>query len=184
LATEANSTIIAEKGCKIGHCELSYTKIVMTMIYCKVVVEITGMGYSAFARYFQPSLIEGIWEQTYRGYGAGSPQFCIKYQELCTYTISDLDFVHGSEEELISGKACVVRNRLVGYREKERFSGLIDDPTKDRFNVDSIRVKDVMSYSIVNQKDLSFKTIKVKEGRLLFIGQTANGNSKIKLFRD
>lgn len=148
----------------------------------KIYTEIEGCGYSAFTEYYDKN-INGVWQRSHTGYGVGAPSFAIKHDQEKRFSIYDLCFAHGSVEKLLNGSVCVVRNRMVGYKENcSRFSGLVDDPTTIRFNEKAIEVKDVMSYDIISQKDLPFKTMKVKEGKLLFIGMTDNGNSKIKLF--
>lgn len=90
-------------------------------------------------------------------------------------SIYDLAFVHGNEEELTTGKTCVIRNRRIELEKGELV--LVCEGHEGGENINEEKMQ---SWRKVEKP--KYKTVLVREGKLLFIGQTGSGNSKIKLF--
>jgi len=116
------------------------------------------------------------------GYGTAIIAY-IKKRKRMIPSIENLDYVQGSMERLLTGKPCVVRNQIVA---------LILDKTTT--------IAELQQDEFISQRNLKDKTDKnfqvfkmqkigndrkpfaqVKEGRLIRIGKTANGNSVVIL---
>jgi hypothetical protein len=119
----------------------------------------------------------------YLGYGGGghSVKFYYKKEEFKTNvaspeTLQKLCYVHGSLEELLNGKVCVVRCGLRTYTEEILSEDLvINEGDKDEF----IMVKGTPVYKY---SDTQLKSIKTECGKtLIYIGVTQNGNYKVIL---
>lgn len=120
------------------------------------------------------------------GYGGGGPYLWVLVNETKVTSALDLCRVHKeiSDEDVLSGKVFVIRDeihlcksiRRMKYR-YTRYSSEV------RNNITTEETADVWSFENEPEiKDWPFKTIKVKEGRLLVIGRTNSGNYKVKLF--
>ena len=116
------------------------------------------------------------------GYGTAVVAY-IKKRKRTIPSIENLDYVQGSKEKLLTGKPCVVRNQIVA---------LILDKTTT--------IEELQQDEFISQRNLKDKTDKnfqvfkmqkiesdkkpftqVKEGRLIRIGKTTNGNSVVIL---
>lgn len=98
-------------------------------------------------------------------------EYNICYINPKTISIEELSFVHGSEEELLKGKLCVTRNHPNLLVEGK---SLLDMPSVN------IKKGDKILFSL-EYDTLPFKSVKVKEGTLIFLGKTQNNNYKIIL---
>jgi hypothetical protein len=98
----------------------------------------------------------------------------VKPQEKLIDSADDLDYVHGSMEELLAGKTCVIRDRRYVVEEV----GEVNVYTSRDEGAVGVTMK---SYKIVENPP--FKSVKVLEGRLVFLSRTGSGNSRVKLFK-
>lgn len=115
------------------------------------------------------------------GYGYENNRFCHLKDGLPT--IEDFCFVHGDETELKEGKVCVIREQFI-YIKKLPTTHVVVYNNKSLSKVEEDYM-DKNLWKIFDDEDKNkptYKTLPFKEGKLLVLGKTVNGNSKVKLF--
>lgn len=120
---------------------------------------------------------------SYLGYGGGlhSVKFWIK-EDNFEFNISPMSqlkhlaYVHGSFNDLLEGKVCVIRNSLSTYEEfRLQENTNINVGEKNAYTLE-------IGTPVYKLAERQFKSINVENGKtLIFIGKTMNGNSKIVL---
>ena len=117
-----------------------------------------------------------------KAYHTFSADHYVKFRKL---PLREFDYVHGSYTDLLKGKVCVVREGFAYFKSTGyNVSSILEDYEDTDIWKDNDKTRYYIGnpvYDIV--KGYTFRTTPYDEGKLLIIGQTANGNSKIMLFR-
>ncbi|MFM6994110.1 MAG: hypothetical protein ACKOWO_03215 [Sediminibacterium sp.] len=117
-----------------------------------------------------------------KSYHTWSTDHYVKFRKL---GLKDFDFVHGSYEDLLKGKVCIVREGFAYFKSTgDKVSSILEDYDDTDIWRDAEKTRFYLGnpvYDIV--EGYTFKTTPYDEGKLLIIGRTASGNTKIKLFR-
>lgn len=98
-------------------------------------------------------------------------------------SIADLDFVHGSPSSLLEGNPAVIRNKMEFYTPTDqKLTALFDGSDVER-TIDVYKTIEFCGYdSNLNWFDnRPFKSVSVKEGKLIFLNKTKSGNWKVVL---
>lgn len=122
----------------------------------------------------------GLYTQ-YLGYGSGGHAISFFYKreefkmDVATEdNVRSLAYVHGSYEELMGGKMCVVRCPLFTFTGTILDIDTILNPGQSN---EFTLPKGTTVYKLAEKK---LKSIKTESGKtLIFIGETANGNYKV-----
>ena len=99
-------------------------------------------------------------------------------------SVSDLCFVHGSDEELLRGRVAVVRDRIICVGPNKYYNSiksLQDDGYVMQRDLEGKTDEDWEVFGKVDIPEGKKPFVKVKEGRLIHIGWAQNGNSKVIL---
>lgn len=118
----------------------------------------------------------------YKPYHTWSTDHYVKFRKL---PLREFDYVHGSYTDLLKGKVCVVREGFSYFKPTgDKVTSILEDYDDTEVLKDAEKTRLYIGnpvYDIV--KGYTFRTTPYDEGKLLVIGHTANGNSKIMLFR-
>lgn len=116
------------------------------------------------------------------GYGATIVAY-IKKRKRMIPSIENLDYVHGSMEKLLTGKPCVVRNQIVALvlDETTTIAELQEDEFISQRNLKDRTDKNFQVFKMQKIENDKKPFAQVKEGRLIRIGKTTNGNSVVIL---
>lgn len=116
------------------------------------------------------------------GYGATIVAY-IKKRKRMIPSIENLDYVHGSMEKLLTGKPCVVRNQIVALvlDETTTIAELQEDEFISQGNLKNKTDKNFQIFKMQKIENDKKPFAQVKEGRLIRIGKTTNGNSVVIL---
>jgi hypothetical protein len=116
------------------------------------------------------------------GYGATIVAY-IKKRKRMIPSIENLDYVHGSMERLLTGKPCVVRNQIVALAldETTTIAELQEDEFISQRNLKDRTDKNFQVFKMQKIENDKKPFAQVKEGRLIRIGKTTNGNSVVIL---
>ena len=119
----------------------------------------------------------------YSGYGGVARAYIKKRGEKKTPSIENLDYVHGTQEILLSGKPCVVRNKIVVYilDETTTISQLRNETGVLHNNLQDKTDEDYQVFRMQKLEDNKKPFAQMQEGRLVVIRKTANGNSVVIL---
>lgn len=116
------------------------------------------------------------------GYGTAIAAY-IKKRKRTIPSIENLDYVQGSKERLLTGKPCVVRNQIVALvlDETTTISELQEDEFISQRNLKDKTDKNFQVFKMQKIENDKKPFAQVKEGRLIRIGKTTNGNSVVIL---
>lgn len=116
------------------------------------------------------------------GYGTAIAAY-IKKRKRTIPSIENLDYVQGSMEKLLKGKPCVVRNQIVALilDKTTTIAELQQDEFISQYNLKGKTDKNFQVFKIQKIEDNKKPFTQVKEGRLIRIGKTNNGNSVVIL---